>query len=56
MPASRIVPQGLANCSEVRAGESRKLAQERHEPLLKKSRWCVHPAFLMNALTAAGSR
>jgi len=41
---------------EVRAGESRKLAQEGHEPLLKKSRWCVHPAFLMNALTAAGSR
>ena len=26
---------------EVRAGESRKLAQEGHEPLLKKSRWCV---------------
>jgi transposase len=26
---------------EVRAGESRKMAQERHEPLLKNSRWCV---------------
>jgi transposase len=26
---------------EVRAGESRKMAQEGHEPLLKKSRWCV---------------
>ena len=26
---------------EVRAGESRKLAQAGHEPLLKKSRWCV---------------
>lgn len=26
---------------EVRAAESRKMAQEGHEPLLKKSRWCV---------------
>jgi transposase len=26
---------------EVRAGESRKLARDGHEPLLKKSRWCV---------------
>lgn len=26
---------------EVRAGESRKLAREGYEPLLKKSRWCV---------------
>jgi transposase len=26
---------------EVRAAESRKLAQEGYEPLLKKSRWCV---------------
>jgi transposase len=26
---------------DVRAAESRKMAQEGHEPLLKKSRWCV---------------
>ncbi len=26
---------------DVRAAESRKMAQEDHEPLLKKSRWCV---------------
>ena len=26
---------------DVRAGESRKIAKEGHEPLLKKSRWCV---------------
>src|ERR1035437_9572938 len=26
---------------EVRAAESRKMAQEGHPPLLKKSRWCV---------------
>jgi transposase len=26
---------------EVRAAESRKMAREGHEPLLKKSRWCV---------------
>jgi transposase len=26
---------------EVRAGEARKMAQEGHEPLLKKTRWCV---------------
>jgi transposase len=26
---------------EVRAAESRKMAQDGHEPLLKKSRWCV---------------
>src|SRR5271165_3272133 len=26
---------------EVRAAKSRKMAQEGHEPLLKKSRWCV---------------
>jgi len=26
---------------EVRAGEARKLVQEGHQPLLKKSRWCV---------------
>jgi transposase len=26
---------------EIRAAESRKMAQEGHEPLLKKSRWCV---------------
>jgi transposase len=26
---------------EVRAAESRKMAQEGHEPMLKKSRWCV---------------
>ena len=26
---------------EVRAAESRKMAQQGHEPLLKKSRWCV---------------
>ena len=26
---------------EVRAAESRKMAQEGYEPLLKKSRWCV---------------
>ncbi len=26
---------------EVRAGESRRLARDGHEPLLKKSRWCV---------------
>ena len=26
---------------EVRAAESRRMAQEGHEPLLKKSRWCV---------------
>lgn len=26
---------------EVRAGESRKLASDGHEPLLKKSRWCI---------------
>src|SRR5467141_544292 len=26
---------------EVRADETRKMAQEGHEPLLKKSRWCV---------------
>ena len=26
---------------EVRAGEARKMAQEGHEPLLQKTRWCV---------------
>ena len=26
---------------EVRAAESRRIAQEGHEPLLKKSRWCI---------------
>jgi transposase len=26
---------------DVRAAESRKMAQEGHEPLLKKSRWCI---------------
>src|SRR5215831_20655368 len=26
---------------EVRAAESRRMAQQGHEPLLKKSRWCV---------------
>jgi transposase len=26
---------------DVRAAESRKMAQEGHQPLLKKSRWCV---------------
>jgi transposase len=26
---------------DVRAAESRRMAQEGHEPLLKKSRWCV---------------
>ena len=26
---------------EVRAGETRKMSQQGHEPLLKKSRWCV---------------
>lgn len=26
---------------EVRAGETRRMAREGHEPLLKKSRWCV---------------
>jgi transposase len=28
---------------EVRAAESRKMAQEGYPPLLKKSRWCVVP-------------
>ena len=52
---------------EVRAAESRKMAQDGHEPLLKKSRWCVLKrqenltsqrkivSFLQACMTPAGS-
>jgi len=36
-----IVAKMNAALDDVRAAESRKMAQEGHEPLLKKSRWCI---------------
>jgi transposase len=36
-----IVAKMNAALDEVRAAESRKMAQDGHEPLLKKSRWCI---------------
>ena len=36
-----IVAKMNAALDDVRAAESRKMASEGHEPLLKKSRWCV---------------
>src|SRR6202051_4744505 len=36
-----IVPKMNKALDEVRAAESRKMAQESYPPLLKKSRWCV---------------
>src|ERR1700681_1593285 len=36
-----IVAKMNAALDDVRAAESRKMAQEGHEPLLKNSRWCV---------------
>lgn len=36
-----IVAKMNTALDEVRAGEARKLVQDGHEPLLKKTRWCV---------------
>jgi transposase len=36
-----IVAKMNAALDDVRAAESRKMAQDGHEPLLKKSRWCI---------------
>jgi len=36
-----IVAKMNKTLDEVRAAESRRMAQQGHEPLLKKSRWCV---------------
>ena len=36
-----IVAQMNKALDEVRAAETRKMAQEGHDPLLKKSRWCI---------------
>ncbi len=36
-----IVAQMNKALDEVRAGEARQMAREGHEPLLKKTRWCV---------------
>jgi transposase len=36
-----IVAKINKTLDEVRAAESRKMAQDDHKPLLKKSRWCV---------------